>query len=83
MIEQPKRSVERKKVLIPARVSGIDGFFKTKCVVRDANDIGCMIVSSRVTDLPDQILLEVPYFKVARKGLIVWRDKKSAGVKFV
>jgi len=77
-----KRSNDRKRVLIPAKVYNLDGSILSKCVVRDASKGGCMIVSSFANEWPDVILVEVVHFKGMRKAKIIWRDSKAAGVKF-
>ena len=79
---EEKRSKDRKRVLIPAKVYDLDGSMLSKCVVRDASKGGCMIVSSFANEWPDVILVEVVHFKGMRKGKIMWRNSRAAGVKF-
>jgi len=78
-----RREYARKQVLIPATVYDMNGSHPVRCVVRDASKTGCKIISSRCQDLPEQILLEVTNFKGMRKGRVVRRDSKTAGVIFV
>lgn len=42
-----------------------------------------MIIARDARELPDQILLEVTNFNGTRKGEIVWRDERAAGVRFI
>ena len=78
-----RRKAKRKIVLRHARASDLTGKIVVKCVVRDASRVGCLIVSNQVGELPEEILLEVDNVKEPRKGIIVRREKKLAGVKFV
>lgn len=77
------RVAERRIILKPARASDLTGKFVVNCIVRDASKTGCMIVSNQIGELGKEILLEVTGVKGSRKGLVVWRDKKTAGVRFV
>ncbi len=73
---------DSKKVSIPATVRGRDGLFETSCMIRQASEHGCEIVTRRVDDVPDIICLEIQGLKSSREGQIVWREKYRAGVKF-
>ena len=76
-----KRNAKRKVVLKPARASDATGTIMVNCIVRDASTTGCMIVSSQVGELPEEILLDVDGIKGARKGIIAWRRPMTAGVQ--
>lgn len=78
-----RRQDARKRVAIPARAYDLKRSSFIKCAVRDASKGGCMIVTKDPQELPDQLLLEVVHFKCVRKAEVVWRDKKSAGIRFV
>lgn len=52
------------------------------CLIRDASQTGCKLVSSRIHDLPDKITVEIPSLSRPIKGTIVWRAAPMAGVKF-
>lgn len=78
-----RRKAKRKIVLKPARVSDLTGRIVVECIVRDASRVGCMIVSNQVGELPTEVLLDVDGIKGTRKAVIVRRNKKTAGVKFV
>ena len=78
-----RRENKRVQVLIPATVYDMEKSNPIRCVVRDASKSGCKIVSSKSQDLPDHILLEVTNFKGVRKGRVVQRNSKTAGVVFL
>jgi len=82
MNETDKRLEERKDVSIPATVRSKDGSYKTSCIVRHASTRGCQIVTNHLDEVPDVITLDIQGLKNPREGLIVWREKYRAGVKF-
>ncbi len=54
-----------------------------RCMIRDGSISGCRIVSGKVFDLPDKILLKIPNLDKLIRGRIVWRNQDSAGIEFV
>ncbi len=53
-----------------------------RCMIRDGSISGCKIVSVKVFDLPDKVLLKIPNLDQLIRGRIVWRNKDSAGIEF-
>ena len=82
MARDEKRAHVRRQVLIPAKVFNLSRSMVVRCAVRNACKGGCMIVTSEALNLPDQIQIEIANFKGSRQGKIVWRDRKTAGVRF-
>lgn len=80
---ESRRKDVRKRVAIPARVYDLKKSICIKCAVRDASKGGCMIITPHPRELPDQLLLEVVHFKGSRKGEVVWRDERAAGIRFI
>ncbi len=78
-----RRIGERSKVAFRASVSSHLDINGLSCLVRDATQYGCRIVSSFVGDLPDDVLLTIDGVSKPIKGRIVWRKPKEAGVEFL
>ena len=82
MVRSERRSDQRKKACVQVFVSDLGNLFDVKCVVRDVNQRGCKIVSTRLNDLPELIQLIPDGFDKIIHGKIVWRDQNMAGVRF-
>ncbi|MEM8743076.1 MAG: PilZ domain-containing protein [Pseudomonadota bacterium] len=77
------RNERRRKTCVQAFVTDQNDSFEIKCMIRDMSAGGCMIVSSHLHELPDQVQLVPEGFKQPVKGKIVWRKGKTAGVSFI
>jgi hypothetical protein len=51
-------------------------------VVRDVNTSGARIDFTRALELPSRVLLVAPGIGLRRWAEVVWRDSRSAGLKF-
>jgi hypothetical protein len=51
-------------------------------VVRDINTSGARIDFTRALELPSRVLLVAPGIGLRRWAEVVWRDSRSAGLKF-
>ena len=77
-----QRHNRRYKVAIHAVVSDRQRQNNVRCMIRDGSISGCKIISSKVSDLPDKVLINVPNLNQLIKGRIVWRNQDSAGIEF-
>ena len=77
------RTERRKKSCMQAFASDPQDTFNIKCIIRDVSPGGCMIVSSHLHELPDQIQLVPEGFKQPLLAQIAWRKGKTAGVSFI
>ena len=82
MHDDINRCEARKTVSIHAFITDLAGQFEIKCVLRDVSRNGCRIVSSRVHDLPDVVLVIPEGFAAPMRGMVVWKRSNLAGVCF-
>lgn len=78
-----KRRERRRKVSIPAWVSGRQSQNGLRCEIVDASQSGCRLASRRLAELPEEIQLQIPGLDVPVPGQIVWRSPEFAGVKLI
>lgn len=83
MSTRDKRTHPRKKVCVQAFAADAEDTFDVKCMIRDASQGGCMIVSSNISELPEYIQLIPEGFDTPLEGKIVWRGEKFAGISFI
>ena len=77
-----RRSEERCKVLLHATVFTPSEPQGVRCGIRDASSQGCMLVSSYANELPDKIEFHVDGIEQRLFGVVVWRQGKTAGIRF-
>ena len=77
------RQDPRAKVILRGVVSGLQEIYGIDCAIRDVSISGCKIVTSRVPTLPEQVLLTVEGLNRPVKSKLVWRETKTAGLKFI
>ncbi len=83
MTDKDKRARDRRQVLIPVKIYDLSREMVIECAMQDASKDGCMIVTDELQNFPeDKIILEFINFTGSRQGEIMWRDQKSAGVRF-
>ncbi|WP_299811191.1 PilZ domain-containing protein [uncultured Roseibium sp.] len=78
-----KRRERRRKVSIPALVSGRGSQDGVRCEIIDASQSGCRLASRRLEKLPKDIYLQIPGLDMPVTGEIVWRSPEFAGVKLI
>ncbi|POF34773.1 PilZ domain-containing protein [Roseibium marinum] len=78
-----KRRERRRKVAIPALVSGRGSQDGVRCEIVDASQSGCRLASRRLEKLPKNIQLQIPGLDMPVTGEIVWRSPEFAGVKLI
>jgi hypothetical protein len=78
-----KRSERRRKVSIPAFVSGKTSQEGVSCEIIDASPSGCRLSSLKLQGLPADIQLQIPGLDLPVNGKIVWRAEGLAGVKLL
>ncbi|MFC6655431.1 PilZ domain-containing protein [Roseibium salinum] len=78
-----KRAERRRKVSIPAWVSGRKSQAGVSCKIIDASHSGCRLASPKLQDLPEEIQLQIPGLDLPVVGRIVWRSPEHAGVKLI
>lgn len=76
-----KRRERRRKVSIPAWVSGRNSQDALRCEIVDASHSGCRLASDRLEKLPSDIQVQIPGLDLPLAGQIVWRSPEYAGVK--
>ncbi len=76
-----KRRERRRRVSIPAWVSGRDTSSLIRCEIVDASQSGCRLSSGRIADLPENIMLQIPGLDCPVPGKIMWRARDFAGVR--
>ncbi len=79
--QQEKRHERRRKVFIPAWVSGRQSENGQRCDIIDASHSGCRLESAGIERLPDEIKLQIGGLDMPVNGQIVWRGSGLAGVK--
>lgn len=77
-----RRGGPRSRVAKRASVAARGSIDSIDCLIRDANETGCRLVSSRLADFPDEISLTVEGVNKPVDARIVWRAGKEAGVAF-
>lgn len=82
MATSDKREHERFRVVLGATVFLEHDSIGTRCCIRDASASGCLIVSSRVREFPDDLELVIDGIEQPLFAKIVWRSGKTAGLKF-
>ncbi len=83
MEQVDKRQDPRINTILRGVVSGLNDLCGVDCAIRDISTSGCKIVSSRVSFLPEQVLLTVEGLNRPVKSKLVWRETKTAGLKFI
>lgn len=78
-----KRSERRRKVSIPAWVSGQNSKDGQRCEIVDASPSGCRLASQKLQGLPSDIELQIPGLDLPVAGRIVWRSADFAGVRLI
>lgn len=78
-----KRSERRRKVSIPAFVSGKTSQEGISCEIVDASPSGCRLLSGKLKGLPADIRLQIPGLDLPVTGRIVWRTEDLAGVRLI
>ena len=77
-----RRSEERSKVLLHATVFTRSEPQGVRCGIRDASSHGCMLVSSYANEFPDKVEFHVDGIEQRLFGDVVWRQGKTAGIRF-
>ncbi len=77
-----QRKHNRYKIAFHAIVSDRQQQNAVRCMIRDGSISGCKIISRKVSDLPDKVLINVSSLNQLIKGRIIWRNKDSAGIEF-
>jgi len=77
-----RRSRKRRQVALWASVSWTDHGPRVRCVIRDATEKSCRIVTSRADEFPDDVTLAVDGVAKPITARIVWRSENAAGVEF-
>jgi len=77
-----QRKHTRNKVALHAIVSDRQQQNAIRCMIRDASISGCNIISRKVSNLPDKVLINISSLNQLIKGRIVWRNQDSAGIEF-
>lgn len=78
-----KRSERRRKVSIPAWVSGRNSRDGVRCEIVDASPSGCRLASHNLQILPADIQLQIAGLDLPVTGKIMWRSPDFAGVKLI
>ncbi len=78
-----KRSERRRRVSIPAWVSGQNSREGLRCEIVDASPSGCRLASYQMENLPADIQLQIAGLDLPVVGKIVWRSPEYAGVKLI
>ncbi|GAB4577079.1 MAG: hypothetical protein Tsb0019_04310 [Roseibium sp.] len=78
-----KRSERRRRVSIPAWVSGQNSREGMRCEIVDASPSGCRLASHKLEALPVDIQLQIAGLDLPVVGKIVWRSPEYAGVKLI
>ncbi len=82
MRNELQRRHDRYKVALPAIVFDRLQQNSLRCMIRDGSISGCKIISRKVADLPDKVLLKITKLDQSINGRIVWRNRGSAGIEF-
>ena len=77
-----RRSENRKKVAIAVTVSGLTGYPRMRCAIRDASSEGCRLIATNVEELPETINIAVEGVVQPICGTVIWKHHRMVGVKF-
>ncbi|MXQ10677.1 PilZ domain-containing protein [Microvirga makkahensis] len=78
-----RRSSNRVRTLLDARVIFNNRFSLIECTVRNLSETGARIAFSHPTEIPPEFELEIPSRKISVKAKAVWSDGKEHGVAFI
>lgn len=78
-----KRKERRRRVSIPAWVSGQNSREGLRCEIVDASPSGCRLASHKLQALPADIQLQIAGLDLPVVGKIMWRSPEYAGVKLI
>ena len=77
-----RRMETRKAISLSATVRSKEGSYKTSCMIQEASNMGCQIVTLSAVEIPDIISIDIEGLTGPREGQVIWRTKYRAGVKF-
>ena len=77
-----QRKNRRYKLTLPASVSDRQQKNVVPCMIRDGSISGCKVISNKVSELPENVLIKIPNLDQLIEGCIKWRKQDSAGIEF-
>ena len=83
-VKYEQRRAYRHSTRHPSLLLNPDGSILTPCMMKNVSAAGAKLEFQTPCDIPEKFtLLLSKYGNVSRKCVVLWRSKKSAGVRFV
>jgi PilZ domain len=77
-----RRSTNRQKMNIPSSILDYSLNKLANCIICDISKSGCRITSEAISEIPDDILIDIPGLNKPVLSLVVWRNGNMAGLEF-
>lgn len=78
-----RRNAPRQEVSMPAIIMHYDLNKLADCTILDASRTGCRISTDELSELPDDLHIEIPNLTEPVLALVVWRKDNMAGLEFL
>jgi len=78
-----RRSSNRVRTLLVARIVFNNRFSLIECTVRNLSETGARIAFSHPVEIPPEFELEIPSRKISVRAKVVWSNGKEHGVTFI
>ncbi len=78
-----RRNFSKQRIHLPATILDYGYNKLADCFICDASRSGCRISSEALSELPDDILIEILGLTEPILSLIVWRNDNMAGLEFM
>jgi hypothetical protein len=78
-----RRNAPRQEVVIPAILKDYDLNKLADCIICDASRTGCRISCETLSELPNDLHIEIPGLTGPVLALMVWRKDNMAGMEFL
>jgi PilZ domain-containing protein len=80
--DKDKRSDNRKRTFLPARISFGDGALSVECTVAQLSKTGARVNVASSIVLPDRFEFSIPQRSLNCRARLAWRKDEEAGVEF-
>ncbi|HLW92140.1 MAG TPA: PilZ domain-containing protein [Roseiarcus sp.] len=77
-----KRSDNRKRTFLPARISFREGSLSVECTVTQLSPAGARLIIPESVALPDRFDFSIPQRSLNCRARLIWRKDEEAGVEF-
>jgi hypothetical protein len=81
-LQDERRNAPKQEVSIQATIMDYNYNKLADCIICDASRTGCRISCEELSNLPDEIHIEIPGLTDPVMALVVWRKDGMAGLEF-